>query len=92
MADCFHLLFEPKASDSAHGLFPGPGMFPEDSHLSLTWTDLMLGELVVQLFVKGVRNRAHPRGGAPPTGVFQICHKPLEGSAIQESPTSNLSQ
>ena len=31
MAVYLLLLFEPKASDSAHGLFLGPGMFPEDT-------------------------------------------------------------
>ena len=50
VAAYFHLLFEPKASDSAHGLFLGPGMFPQDAKaptLNLTWTGPMLGELVV---------------------------------------------
>ena len=45
MAVHFHLLFEPKASDSAHGLLLGPE----------AWTGLLLGVLLVWLFVKGVR-------------------------------------
>ena len=51
MAVYLLLLFEPKASDSVHGLFLGPGMFPKTDAkaptLNLAWTDLMLGVLLV---------------------------------------------
>ena len=50
MADYF---LKPNASDSAHGLFLGPGMFPktdaEALTLDLTWTGLMLEELGLAL-------------------------------------------
>ena len=72
------LLFEPKASDSAHGLFLGQRCFLKTDAkaptLNLAWTDLMLGVLLVKTLHQRRPNRAHQRRGAPPTGVFQICH------------------
>ena len=82
----FFLLFEPKASDSAHGLFLGPEMFPEDT-LNLSWTDLVGSTLGVTLHQRCICLQ-NPRPWEQPTRRFR--HLWLKQSLQMACRTWNL--